>query len=255
MSSSRNPLHEAARRAWPNADWSSPRASELFAGADEAAGEREEELILAWACLLGDPGAIKTFEDRYIADVVPNLRGMKLAEDDIDEVQQRVRERLLVGGARVGPRLESYRGKGSLGGFVRTAAVRLALELFRQNRDEDLEVPDISDAVITDPELQYMRSLYADELKNAVASAWEGLDKGQRLLLRYQLQDRLGIDAIARLSSVHRATAARRCAAARRALIVATHRHLRQSLEVGGGTLKSILRLLESQIDLSLRES
>ena len=54
------------------------------------------------------------------------------------------------------------------------------------------------------------------------------------------------------LLRLHRATAARRLAAARAALVKGTRTAMRARLRVDGAELESILRLIESQVHVSV---
>jgi RNA polymerase sigma-70 factor (ECF subfamily) len=65
--------------------------------------------------------------------------------------------------------------------------------------------------------------------------------------------DRLGIDRIGALHGVHRATAARWIAHARKALIEGIRRRLQDRLGIDGKELDRTLRQLASRIELSLR--
>jgi RNA polymerase sigma-70 factor (ECF subfamily) len=72
-------------------------------------------------------------------------------------------------------------------------------------------------------------------------------------LLKYHYVDGFSIDKICAIYTVHRATAARWLGAAREALAVETHRLLGTRLGVSPSELRSIARLVESQLDLSIR--
>lgn len=84
-----------------------------------------------------------------------------------------------------------------------------------------------------DPELEYLRRLYTHEFRLAFETAAAKLDAGERNALRAQYVHRLGIDAIANLLGIHRATAARRVANARERLLGET---LAKALFFGGVT-------------------
>ena len=71
-------------------------------------------------------------------------------------------------------------------------------------------------------------------------------------MLRYHLIDRLNIDQIAAIHDVHRATAARWLVRIRAQLEERTREELRRALGVSGAELDSIIRLIQSQLDLSI---
>jgi RNA polymerase sigma-70 factor (ECF subfamily) len=75
----------------------------------------------------------------------------------------------------------------------------------------------------------------------------------QRLLLKQHVLDDLTIDEIGPLLKVHRATAARWLDQARSDLARATELALQRRLGVSTTEVKSALRLIVSQLDVSLR--
>ena len=64
----------------------------------------------------------------------------------------------------------------------------------------------------------------------------------------------LGIDQIAAIYHVHRATAARQIKQAREKLVAATRERMRVALGIGETELDSIFRVLVSMADVTLRE-
>ena len=71
--------------------------------------------------------------------------------------------------------------------------------------------------------------------------------------MRHSVIDGLGIDQIAAIYHVHRATAARQLERARRTLITATREHMRATLGVTEAELDSIMRALASVAEVTLR--
>src|SRR4051794_2312440 len=63
-----------------------------------------EEVYLAFACAAGDRGALALFERRYLSQVAHYVAHLHAQASFIDEVRQRLRERMLVGSARTGRR-------------------------------------------------------------------------------------------------------------------------------------------------------
>lgn len=95
-----------------------------------------------------------------------------------------------------------------------------------------------------------MRSHYAEQLTAAVREAWTRIAAHERFILSLRFLDGIAIDDIARIYDVHRATAARRTAAARAALVSATRQALRDRLAVGDDTVDSILRVITTSVQL-----
>jgi RNA polymerase sigma-70 factor (ECF subfamily) len=107
---------------------------------------------------------------------------------------------------------------------------------------------------VPDPELAYFKQHYGAQFRAAFRAAVASLTARERNLLRYSVTDGFGIDQIAAIYHVHRATAARQLRHARRALADATRQRLRVALGVGDRELDSILRVLMSMTDAALQE-
>ena len=74
------------------------------------------------------------------------------------------------------------------------------------------------------------------------------------LLLRHSVIDGLGIDQIAAIYHVHRATAARQLKQARTTLVDATRERMRIALRVSETELESIMRMIMSLADITLQQ-
>lgn len=242
-------LESAAQRWVPGVDLATLRA-ELGARLDDAVSD-PDGLALAWAALRGVPAALEAL-DQTIRGALAALP----ADVDGDEAAQRARERLLVGGAQVGPRLAEYAGRGALGTWVRVVVTREGLQLLRargrERRSDDEVLADhaLPDA---DPEVVHLKRHYRAEFRAAFGVAWQALSPEERTLLRWHYLDDLSIDAIGGLLAMHRATAARRLVRVRERLLVGTHDALATALGVAVGEVRSILRLIHSELDVSLR--
>jgi RNA polymerase sigma-70 factor len=206
------------------------------------------ELELAARCLHADPDALAQFEDGALRHARDHLAELGFAASAVDEAIQRARTKLLVDRG-----LEGFRGRGPLATFVRTTAVRLAIDGHRKAA-RDVELDDLLKAPCADPELEYMRKLYAEHLVGAVRDAWARLAAHERFLLALRIYEAMSIDEVARIYQIHRANAARRAAAARSALIAHTRACLRERLAVGDETLNSILRIVSTSVQLPLDE-
>jgi RNA polymerase sigma-70 factor (ECF subfamily) len=212
-----------------------------------------EDLALAHACSRGDHAALGELEGRQLAPLRPALaRAVPAAP--ADEVVQRLRERVLVG-VNGRARIADYAGRGPLGAWLRAVAVRIAVDLLRERdgREEQggaaLEGVAVADA---DPELALLRSRYAGEFQAALQQALETLTPRDRNLLRFSYLEGLSIDDIGALYQVHRATASRWIAHARRAIMAETRRMVKERLAVTDSELSSLMRALRSQLHISL---
>lgn len=212
---------------------------------------RGPELYLACACLAGDPAALAALDQHFIARVDKAVEGVDPSRAFVDEVRQQVRERLLVGPQ---PKLAEYSGLGSLQGWLRTVALRLALN---QKREGAREVQDegLLEALPfagRDLELDYVRAQHRPDFAAAFREGLASLDARARNVLRLSYVDRLTIDQIGTMYGAHRATAARWLAAARDELMERTRERLAERLKLTQSDLRSLLGALQSNLEISL---
>jgi RNA polymerase sigma-70 factor, ECF subfamily len=222
----------------------------------DAALERAADLYLACACLTGAAGAIAAFEREHRGDIDAALVRLALPPDLRDEVRQRLREKLFVAdGER--PRIARYHARGSLRAWVRAVAVRIAIDLLREQRSDEVptEAAVLESLAHTDdvgPELTAMCDRYRGQVTDAFTAALAALSPRQRNILRQYFVHGLTIDHLGAMYQVHRVTAFRWLTAAKTDLLAAARRELERTL--GTATLDGddLLRMLRSQIDISL---
>jgi RNA polymerase sigma-70 factor (ECF subfamily) len=99
-----------------------------------------------------------------------------------------------------------------------------------------------------------MRARYAPQVRSSFAHAMTELTPRQRNVLRQYHIDGLTIDQLAVLYKINRATAARWVAGARLALVTATRDRLVAELALEPHEVDSVIRLVRSQLSLSVRE-
>jgi len=134
--------------------------------------------------------------------------------------------------------------------------VRTGLNFLRQGRREVLVEDDrVLDGVSSaeDPEITYMKEKYRREFREAFLAALDRLSARQQSLLRYHYVDGLNIDEIGTIYRVHRVTAYRWLEKARDELIRTTGELLQERLRVGDTEFDSILRMIRSQLHVSLQ--
>lgn len=255
-------VHDAARRRWPELS-ASPAAFGQFLAArvdpgddpqDALARLRGDDLYLACACLEGDPRALQALDASCIAPVADKLRRAGLPAEVVADARQKAAEILLVPGERSGPRLATYSGRGDLIGWLYVVIAREARRLAqREARYAPPDSVDIADETVgADPELTHLKATYHEAFRAAFHAAMDELDERERNLLRQHLLDGLSIDRIAALHQVHRATAARQLARVREKLAERTRARMMGQLGVGEADSDGILRLIRSQLDLSI---
>jgi RNA polymerase sigma-70 factor (ECF subfamily) len=250
-----------AREAWPqlavdDEPFVRALATSVADATDAVAAIREiviEDLYLAQACATGAAAALAAFEGACHGPVVGALRRMGLAADAIEEIIQHVRAKLFVA-TDAPPKIAMYSGRAPLASWVRTIATRAAVDRLRANEpataDDDalVQLPDTSDT----PELAHFREQYRAEFKDAFEEALATLDVRERNVLRHHFVDGLTTEEIGALYGVHKTTAFRWLESARVALSKRTRSNFCQRVKVVPTELDSILRLVQSQIDLSL---
>ena len=238
-------LHHLADKLRERADELSDRVIRTMPAAD---------LYLAAACTAGDPAAIAAFNDAIMPVVRPALVKLGVPDATIDETEQRVLIMVLVGDP-VRPAIASYGGRGRLRSWVRSIGVRTGRRLSGEvgAPDHAFDELDRLAANVHDPELAMLRDRYQDEVRQAIAGALANLAERPRNVLRQYYIDGLTIDQLAALYRVDRATTARWVVAARSAVLVGTRDFLGSSLGATTAEIDSILRLVRSQLELSLR--
>ena len=247
-------IWQAARGSWPGLNVSRARFTAFLAGRDAAAGLHLGDLYLACGCLDGDAAALAAF-DALLEEVARKLHRLAANDDVLQEATQRARHVVI---ARVDrpPPLADYSGRGALGGWLRIVLARELAALARQGTAARVGRGDELDALAAaddDPEISYFKLHYREQFRQSFAVAAGRLDGAERRVLRYSVVERLGIDDIARLEGVHRATAARLVARARGRLVDETRRALRERLDVGPTEVQSILNLIEREVDVSVQ--
>lgn len=218
-----------------------------------------EDLFLACACAQGLPAAHAAFERGFLTQV-PAWLSRKAAPGTLtalaDEVQQRLRERLLCARPEGPPRIARYAGRGKLLAWVRIACSRVASNLLETaaERRTELREPAAFDLLggEADPELEWMKAHHREAFEDALRAALQSLPAEQLHLLQLHLAAGLSIDKLAAVYHLSRATMARRLHAAREALAAETERLLKQRLGLSASQVRSLARALRSKIDISL---
>ena len=216
---------------------------------------RVEQLFLAWACTQNDVAAIASFERTYFDEVDAGYRRFDSLPLGLDDVRQRVRERLFLGER---PSVAGYAGTGDLRGWFRAAVLHMLINvsaretrakaasrgavLRRRRRLESRCRSGLFEARRAAPE----------QFEAAFGVALGRLEPREKLLLRYAFADGLTIDAIAPIFRVHRATAARWLAKARERLVLETLAELKAKLGIGDDDAGSIVRAALSRMGTSL---
>jgi RNA polymerase sigma-70 factor (ECF subfamily) len=209
------------------------------------------DLYIAIACNDGDPGALAAFRDAFIPALRQTLAKLALAPPTIDETVQRVLVMLFVDGQIAG-----FGGKGTLRSWVRSIGVRTGRRLAGHEHDSDQSDDELAalPGAVADPELELLRHRYGSQVSRAFAAAFAQLTERERNVLRQYHIDGLTIDQLAALYQVNRATTARWVAGARLAVVAKTRNQLVEQFGIAASEVDSIIRLVRSQLAVSVRD-
>ena len=211
------------------------------------------ELVLAVACLTGDAAAIRAFNGEMFERVDRVLGRLGLGTADADDVKQDVRTKLLVASAAGEAKLALYRGTGPLAHWVASVAGREALGAMRKKRPTDaIDDDDFLADAADDPELVALKAQHGAAFKAAFQAAVRELGSRERGILRALVVDDRSVNEVAAVYGIHRVTASRWVSELRADLLKRTRDQLRDRFQLDPGSLDSALRLLDSNLELSL---
>lgn len=210
------------------------------------------ELVLAAACLAGDAAAIRAFNDEMFDRVDRVLSRLGLGAADADDVKQDVRTKLLVA-TNGDAKLSLYRGTGPLPHWIASVAGREALGSMRKRRPTDaIEDDDFLADAADDPELAALKSQHGAAFKEAFQAAVRELPSRERGILRALIVDDRSVNEVAAVYGIHRVTASRWVSELRADLLKRTRNQLRDRFGLDANSLESALRMLDSNLELSL---
>jgi RNA polymerase sigma-70 factor (ECF subfamily) len=219
----------------------------------ELATLRGEDLWLVCASGRGVPGASEALDKHYLEREAAALSRLGAPPTMIDDVLQEIRTRIVEMQTQTAGQ-RAYAGRGSLGGWLRVAAVR-SMNRRRARRARELMVgtgPVLIASPDHEPETALLLNAHKLALTAAFQEALASLPQRDRSVLRYHFVEGLGIDPIGELYRVHRSTAARWIERACDALSERTRDALRRRITIGEESFQRIVGLLESQIAVEL---
>lgn len=235
-------------------------AQRLPSGADaEKAFEllHVEDLYLACACAEGDPEGLRQLRTTLARAVMPVLRQVDSAPSFVDEMEQRLMERLLVGAEGRAPRISEYAGRGSLENWLRAAALRVALNEKRSQRRNPEQA--ISQELLVqmaapskDVQLDMLKARYRHDFNAAFGAAVLKLTGQERNLLRLHFVDALSLSQIGAVYQADKSTISRWISKTRLSLLHLTRSGLEARLGPAALELDSLMKWMDSQLDVSL---
>lgn len=209
------------------------------------------DLYLACAAAQGDRAALAYFEEAFMARVPDYVLRVRVGRDVVDEVQQKLREQLLMAAGDRPPRIAEYSGKGALGGWVRVSAVRTALNHLRAAGPAAEGLGD-EISLAADPELAFVKEHAQALFTDAFTRVLGGLDANERTILRLHYLEGLTMDQLARLYKTPRSTIARRVAEARQQILVSTEALLRDERRLSPSSVASVIRQARSRLEVTM---
>ena len=259
-------LYEEARTAYPALPID---ARELVAAiAARATGEssadvadylarcRSGDLAVAVAASTGSQPAIGELERAFRTTIDAACRRFAGPGQTADDLKQILRTKLFVAAPGATPKIADYGGQGFLENWLRVTAVRVFLDLAKR-KDRARETPAEDDDVLALPHpgdlaLDIVKAEYRAAVAAAMFEAAQGLEPGDRHLLRQHLVQGLSIDELGAVLGIHRATAARRIGRAKQQLVAETRQHLAIKLKLDERELDEVLGLVMSRLDVSI---
>lgn len=211
-----------------------------------------DDLYLVCGAIAGDAAAVAAVERELVPIIDVALSTWDRAI--VDETRQRLRVMLVVDHADRGPLLAQYSGRGALSRWIRVVAAR---EANKTRRADTAAMPVDDDAMFdrlappSDPLVSAVKRDAVVAVKAAFVTAIAELEHRERTTLRLHLLDGLTIDEIAPMYDTHRSTVARWIASARKAVLDKTRRKLMHELRLDKDAVDSMIRLVQSRIELS----
>jgi RNA polymerase sigma-70 factor (ECF subfamily) len=231
------------------------RLLDLLGAAPDALGElarlHVEDMYLVWALAKQDRAALARFEHEFVARL--SVRVSEARELSPGELEQQVRTRLFVSEGTEPPRIAQYAGRGPFGAWLRMVAKRVALDLLRARGAVRTERELASPSVATDPELDYLKLRYAEDFKVTLEQALAQLSTRQVTLLKLSYLEQLSPSAIGVMYGVSNRTVQRWLAELKDDVLQRMREGLKARLALNASELDSLLRLMQSQLQVSLQ--
>jgi RNA polymerase sigma-70 factor (ECF subfamily) len=217
---------------------------------------RVGDLFLAFSCAEGRPAALAQLEREFLPQLAPVLRKVEPSTTFLEEVQQLLLDHLLVPREGQPPRLATFAGQSSLLHWLRAVALRLALNQRRSARRSPEIATDLPDldvaAPMREPQLEVLHHRYGASFGEALRGAFAKLGQRERSLLRLHYLEGLSLGQIGATYQVNKSTVSRWLSDAREELFTSVREELESRHGIGRADVESLMRALDSRVDLSL---
>jgi RNA polymerase sigma-70 factor (ECF subfamily) len=251
---------DRAHKAWPSIHLTDERFAEELAARVPPEEEvmaalramHVEDVYLAVGCASGDAAALQEFERHCVPEIRATLGRLGLSATVLEETTQVMREELLVQKESAPARILNYAGGGPLRAWLRSVAARTGLRVLKKEPSGRELRESMSPAANDDLELEYLKQKYGGSFNAAFQEALGAMPIKDRLLLKQRLRHQLSIEELGELYGVHPSTISRRVADARERLVADTRDVMMRELNIGRAEVSSILRLIHSNLDITL---
>ncbi|MBP6843014.1 MAG: sigma-70 family RNA polymerase sigma factor [Kofleriaceae bacterium] len=206
------------------------------------------DLYLAWACARGAPRALAAFHDAYDAMLVTTLQRYAVAHD---ELLQQIWIKLFVAQDGVPGRIARYAGTGPLAAWLRTFAVRMALDAqARARRDDPVDEPVALDP--RGPAAALDRGRHGATIRAVIEACLATLPRHDRMVFKLHVIDGLSLDQVAALVGRHRSSLHRTVERVRARLGADVPRRLAAELAAPSAEVAELVAEFWSQLSLSV---
>lgn len=245
----------AGKAAWPRIALSYEQFVthiERLGHASAALLAHPADIFLCTACLNGERVAYQALEARYFPGLRAPIYDVVRERLAVDDILQELRVRLFIG---VSPKIATYRGTGSLKGWLRRVAIHASHDYRRERALQDRRIREVIDAQgsgAARPEDSSARNPPVVLCEQAWRGAFTSLASAELSLLHQYFVSGFSIDVLADIHAVHRATAARRIQRAIECLRQAVKKSFSaQYRDLNREELYNLIRLSCSLIDLN----
>ncbi len=206
-------------------------------------------MALVYACTRADPVA----QDELVAVVHEVAAKMRWPELPVEARATRIWDHVFREDSNGRVRLTTYDGRGPLGAWLRVVATRLA------RREATAPKPATNEeslagvwAAAAGSEHALIKDMYVEQVRAAFREATRSLSEDARALLHLHYVRGIALERLTGVYGVHRVTLSRRLKAARTELLDRAVAGLKSSSDMTEHECRSLLRTLQSRIDLSL---
>ncbi len=223
--------------------------------AEALEGVHAEDLFLAFASLAGHGEALQELDRRVVTATRSAVAQFRAAPSFAEDVQQLVRQKLLLSTGTAPAKLLDYAGRGPLALWLRIAALRVALNLIDAEKPRAHGEPAALKGLAAPepgPESVLEQRRVGPALKGALEEALQQLSTRERNYLRLYFVEGLTVEAIARMEGAHKSTVSRWLSRSKETLLMRMRALLAERLALSPPELESLMGDLHSQLDLSL---